>query len=173
MQRRKLLFVDVKKAHLNGRVPEDTYAYVRLPDRRVWRLKRWLYGMRPAAQAWEEDFAAKLESIGFVRGKSAPTVFHRESTGCRCVVHGDDFTFLCYSDVGEKVVDDMRSWYDLKLRAVIGDDEGDDNEVTILNRTLRHVGDGLEYHADEKHEAEIRAECGIGIDSKSRKPRGE
>ena len=44
---------------------------------------------------------------------------------------------------------------------------GDDKEVTILNRTLRHVGDGLEYHADEKHEAEIRADYGIGIDSKS------
>lgn len=22
-----------------------------------WRLKRWLYGMRPAARAWEEDYA--------------------------------------------------------------------------------------------------------------------
>jgi hypothetical protein len=76
--RRKLFFVDVKKAHLNGKVPAEVDAFVRLPDGRVWKLRRWLYGMRPAAQAWEDDFAAKLASIGFVRGKSAPTVFFRK-----------------------------------------------------------------------------------------------
>ena len=157
LRRRKLFFVDVKKAHLNGRVPDDVRAYVKLPGGRVWRLKRWLYGMRPAAQAWEEDFAGKLESIGFQRSKSAPTVFFRKATGCRSVVHGDDFTFLSYDDTGRKIVEDMRAWYDLKLRAVIGDDEEDDKEVTILNRTLKHVGHRLEYCADERHEAEIRA----------------
>ena len=115
--RRKLFFVDVKKAHLNGKVPDKTSAYVRLPDGRVWRLMRWLYGMRNAAQAWEADFAERLESIGFVRGKSAPTTFYREATGCRCVVHGDDFTFLTYDDTGRQIVKDMEGWYDLKLRA--------------------------------------------------------
>eukprot|EP00974_Lingulodinium_polyedra_P018168 1758986-Lingulodinium_polyedra.AAC.1 len=35
-QRRKLFFVDVKKAHLYGKVPDDVYAYVRLPDGSVW-----------------------------------------------------------------------------------------------------------------------------------------
>ena len=165
--RRKLFFVDVKKAHLNGKVPAEVDAFVKLPDGRVWKLRRWLYGMRPAAQAWEDDFAEKLASIGFVRGKSAPTVFFRKETGCRCVVHGDDFTFMSYDDVGRKIVKDMEGWYQLKLRAVIGDDDGDDKEVKILNRTLKHVGHGLEYHADERHEAEIRAEFGIGAESKS------
>ena len=160
-QRRKLLFIDVKKAHLNGRVPEDTFAYVRLPDGRVWRLRRWLYGMRPAAQAWEEDLSNKLESIGFKRGRSASTVFYRQKTGCRCVVHGDDFTFLCYDDLAKKMVEEMKEWYDLKVKAIIGDDDEDDKEVVILNRTLRHTGDGIEYYADEKHEAEIRSEFGI------------
>jgi len=166
LTRRKLFFIDVKKAHLNGKVQDDVYAYVRLPDGRVWRLKRWLYGMRPAAQAWEEDFAKRLEGIGFERGKSAPTTFFRRSTGCRCVVHGDDFTFLTYDDTGREIVKKMKEWYDLKLRAVIGDEDGDDKEVTILNRTLKHVGHGFEYYADERHEVEIRKEFGIGAESK-------
>ena len=165
-QRRKLLFIDVKKAHLNGKVPDDVFAYVRLPGGKVWRLKRWLYGMRPAAQAWEEDYAQNLGSIGFARGRSAPTVFYREKTGCRGVVHGDDFTFMCYGDLAEQFVKDMSEWYDLKIRAIVGDDDGDDKEVTILNRTLRHTGSGFEYFADERHEAEIRAEFGIGAGSK-------
>ena len=40
-ERRKLMFVDVKKAHLNGKVPDDEFAFVKLPDGKIWRLKRW------------------------------------------------------------------------------------------------------------------------------------
>ena len=41
----------------------------------IARLRRWLYGARPAARAWEEYYAANLASIGFVRGLAVPTVF--------------------------------------------------------------------------------------------------
>ena len=144
--------IDVKKAHLlNGKVPDDEFAFVKLPNGKNRRLERWLCGMRPAAQAWEDEYASKMIGIGLTRGVSNSTVFHRQSTGCQCVVHGDDFTFLCYGDHGEEVVDKMGQWHDVTVRAVIGDDDGDDKEVTILNRTLKHSGDGLEYSADPRH----------------------
>ena len=38
-QRQKLMFIDVKKAHLNGKVQEGEYAFVRLPDGEIWQLK--------------------------------------------------------------------------------------------------------------------------------------
>ena len=49
----KIMLIDVKKAHLNGVVKEGENAYIELPGeagRRgmCGRLKRWLYGMRPA-----------------------------------------------------------------------------------------------------------------------------
>ncbi len=50
----KPMFLDVKKAHLNGIVRDDEYVYIELPQVAgggVVRLKRWLYGMRPAASA--------------------------------------------------------------------------------------------------------------------------
>ena len=47
------MFIDVEKAHLNGKVP------VKLPDGTNWRLKRWLYGMRSAAQAWKRSTRPK------------------------------------------------------------------------------------------------------------------
>ena len=34
-KRRKLMFIDVKKAHLNGKVPDDEYAFVKLPDGKI------------------------------------------------------------------------------------------------------------------------------------------
>ena len=117
-ERRKIMFTAVKKAHLNGRVPDDKFPFVKLPVRH----KRWKYGMRPAARAWKEKFASKMVSIGFARGGSNSRVFHRQSTGCRCMVHGDDFTFLRYGDHAEELVDKMSQRYDLKVRAAVGDD---------------------------------------------------
>ena len=89
----KLLFVDVKKAHLNAKVKEGDEIYVELPEEaraghgRCGKLKRWLYGMRPAASAWEEEYSSKLVEVGFRRGKAATTVFVNEQAGVRCVVH--------------------------------------------------------------------------------------
>jgi hypothetical protein len=65
--RMKLLFIDVRKAHLNG--VYDQEVYVELPkeaeaEGKCGRLKRWLYGMRPAAQAWEKDYSHRLQEEG-------------------------------------------------------------------------------------------------------------
>ncbi len=46
-----------------------------------WRFKRWMFGMRPAANAWEADYSVKLGAIGVVRGLRTPA-------------NEDDFTFL-------------------------------------------------------------------------------
>ena len=63
----KLLFVDAKKAHLNGVVRDDEFVCIDLPPEahasgasgvshtassgKCGRLKRWLYGMRAAGNA--------------------------------------------------------------------------------------------------------------------------
>ena len=91
------MFSDVKKVHLNGRLGPDDVAFVQLlgiPQGTCSRLKRWLYGMRLAASAWERDFVGKFAEIGKVSGKSRPVVFHDPKTCVRTVVHGDDVTFL-------------------------------------------------------------------------------
>ena len=83
VERWELLFVDVKKAQLNGVLGYDEWQYVELLDEanaggKVGRLKIFLYGMRQAASAWEEDYARRLEGEGLVRGVAAPTVFWNE-----------------------------------------------------------------------------------------------
>lgn len=57
-------------------------------------MRRCLYGMRPAASAWECHYAARLKEAGFDRGRAAPTAFVNQERGLRVVVGGDDFTFL-------------------------------------------------------------------------------
>ena len=165
----KLAFVDIKKAHLNGKLSEEEFAYVQLPLEAgggVGRLRRWLYGMRSAAAAWEDDYAAKLESIGFARGKSATTVFMAPKSGVRLVVWGDDFTFLGRSEDIKEVVSKIREWYEIKLRAVLGPEPGDDKEVRILNRILRWGADGLTYEGDDKHARTVIRGMNLQLDSK-------
>ena len=165
-RKQKIMLIDVTKAHLNGRVPEDIHAYVELPDGTCWRLKRWLYGMRPAASYWEADYAERMEAVGFIRGKAAPTVFHNPRTGVRCVVHGDDFTFTgCDIDLAD-MAKEMKSWYELKVRALVGDEDGDDHEATILNRTIRWSHGVFEYEADPKHVKILMEELGLNVESK-------
>ncbi len=121
----RIMLIDVKKAHLNGFVEPGELAYVSLPDGccapgRCGRLNRWLYGMRPAASAWEKDFTDKLKAMGFKAGKSAPTVVFDEGRGSRCVVHGDDFTFLGWEWDLMDVMKGMEKSYELKVRGVMG-----------------------------------------------------
>ena len=125
------------------------------------RLRRWLYGMRPAASAWGKDYSERLQAVGFTRGKSAPTVFFNPTTLVRAVVHGDDFAFLGYEEDLRDLEEEMRTWYELKVRGILGGEAGDDKEITILNRTVRWVGDVIEYEADMKHAKVICAEMGF------------
>jgi hypothetical protein len=167
----KLMFIDVRKAHLNAAC-DKPHTYVKLPEEAgappgiCGRLLRWLYGMRGAAQGWEKEFGEKLVSIGFTQGKSTPVAFYRESDDTSLVVHGDDFTFLGYPESLNDVLKQMKDWWDIKLRAIIGDEEGDDREVTILNRTLKWDGKTLTLRADRKHVTEILKEFDLGETSR-------
>ena len=110
LQRPKLMFIDVKKAHLNRVVGPEEYAYVKMPcdpPGHCRRLQRWLYGMRHAASAWEKDFSNKLAECGLMVGESSPVVFSSFGGDVRCVVHRDDFTFLAFEDQLRRVEETM------------------------------------------------------------------
>ena len=127
----KMMFIDVRKAHLNAPCDQEGL-YVKLPpeagasEGKCARLKRWLYGMRGAAQGWEDEFTSKMQSLGFVSGKATPVVFWREEDEALLVVHGDDFTFLGEPRALGEIRAAMEGWWDIKVRAIIGDDPGDD-----------------------------------------------
>ena len=61
----------------------------------------------------------------------------------------------------EEIRAQMQSWWGSKLRGLVGDEEGDDKEVTILNRMLKWDGDALTMTADDKHVREILKEFNL------------
>eukprot|EP00973_Karenia_brevis_P048562 6742284-Karenia_brevis.AAC.1 len=69
---RKLMFMNVKKAHLKPKCEEEIYLELLeechcLPGY-CGKLNFWMYGMRQAAAAWERHYVDKFSSIGFQRG---------------------------------------------------------------------------------------------------------
>ena len=158
------MFIDVKKAHLNGVVGLEEYAYVKMPcdpPGHCRRLRRWLYGMRHAASAWEEDFSNKLAECGLMAGESSPVVFSGFGGDVRCVVHGDDFTFLAFEDQLRRVEETMRSHYSLVVRGVLGPDLDDMKEISILGRKLVWTTGGIVSEADPAHVKKIIEELGL------------
>ena len=169
-KKRKMLLIDVKKAHLNPECKDEVY--VELPEEvgagpdQVGKLEYWLYGFRPAAAAWENHYAGKLQSVGFRRGAATPVAFYNEEKDINLVVHGDDFTFVGEDRSLTWVESHMKKWYEVKVRARLGPDERDDREATLLGRIVRWNVWGLTCEADPKHRKMVMEALGLEESSK-------
>ena len=174
---RKLLFIDVRKAHLNPECKEDVY--IELPEEcgvgkgMCGKLNFWLYGFRPAAQAWEKLYSEKLGEVGFVRGITCGVVFYHPERDVSLAVHGDDFTFCGLERDLKWIRDLMGKWFDIKIRGMLGPEERDDKEIVILGRTVRYVKEGIEYEADKRHREMILEAFGLSEGSKGSSVNGD
>jgi hypothetical protein len=168
---RKLLFFHVKKAHLNPECKDDVH--IVLPEECglgsgvCGKLKFWLYGFRPAAQAWEGLYAQKLQGVGLVRGISCGVVFYHPGRDIALAVHGDDFTFCGVEEDLLWIRDRMREWFDVKIRGLLGPGEGGDKEIVILGRTVRYTTKEIEYEADVRPRKLILEHFGLEKESRS------
>ena len=127
---RKVLFMDAKKAHLNPICQEDVY--IQLPEEAeagagiCGKLEFWMYGMRPAAQAWEECYSQKMEEVGFKRGIGNSVVFYHMGRDISVLVHGDDFVAVGEDEDVEWFRKVAVGWFEMKVRGRLGDSEDDD-----------------------------------------------
>ena len=86
---------------------------------------------------------------------SSSTVFVHPERDLEGVVHGDDFTFLGAEEDLKWIQGKLMSWYEFKVRGLLGPDAGDDKSITILNRTVTWTEEGIEIKADPKHAQRI------------------
>ena len=153
--------VDVRKAHLNGLARR--VLYVRLPDGRVVRLLRALYGTRDAAVCWEECIRAFMLERNFVQGKTSPCIFVHVERNLRVFVHGDDFVTAGTLPHCRWFRAEMASTWEIKERGALGYEL---TEVRILGRVLRRTSAGYELEADSRHARMIREALGFSKESK-------
>ena len=155
----KIVFIDVKKAHLKAAV--SRLLYIELPEEEnspnmVGRLNFSMYGILDAAANWEKEHNDMYTSSGYVQGTAFSCSFRNEEEDADSSVHGDDFFLLGDDFAIEKFIASMRARYQITVRAILGPEEKDDKEVRMLNRYVRLVNlpDGefqVEYEADPRH----------------------
>ena len=149
------MFIDAKKAHLNPKCEDDVY--IDLPEEvgagkgMCGKLVHWLYGFRPAAAAWEKFYAEKFESKGFKRGLTCGVVFYHPELDVSMAVHGDDFTFCGVQEELDWIKGLMESWFEVKIRGILGGDSGDIQQITLLGRIITWTPSGILYEADPRH----------------------
>ena len=163
---RKLMFIDISKAHLYAPVDKLTKAYVQLPPEKAQlgkcgRLNYWLYGMRPASHGWEEEYIRVLVKIGFKVGRASPCCFRHVERNLSLSVHGDDFVFEGNDFQLRWVAEELKRVWLVKARAVMGPEAGDDKEVSILNRVVQWREQGLTYEADPRHVEKLLRDLGM------------
>ena len=167
---RKTLYIDVKKAHLIPKCTQDVF--VELPPEagaqadECGKLEYWLYGCRPAAQAWEEDYARALEEAGFRRPASCPVVFshaHRDLIGA---CHGDDFVFVGIDEDLDFIEELLKSRYEIKVRGRLGSGPKDKTSIDMLGRTIKLHEWGITWEGDDRHRKLIMEQFGLCAGSK-------
>lgn len=162
---KKVMMIDIGKAHLYAPIKGDVY--VELPPERAEegkcaKLLYTLYGMRTAASSWEGEYTKTLVEAGFVAGRANACTFFHPHREIRIVVHGDDFVVTGGPAELEFVKDVFKRKYPTKVRGVMGPNDTDDKEVTILNRVVRWMDDGVTFEADPKHVVKMLQDMRLG-----------
>ena len=165
----KLLFIDVKRAYFYARAKRPVF--VQLPDEdyeegQCGRLEVSMYGTRDAAANWEAEYTGMLMAEGFAPGLATPCAFYNAEHDVRCVVHGDDFTFLGTDSSLDWIQTRIQEHYEVKIRGRLGPHPKDDKVIRILNRIVEWTQDGVCYECDQRHAEIIVNEVGLG-DSKA------
>ena len=114
-----------------------------------------------------KHYSQLLEGVGFTRGECCGVVFYHEERDIALAVHGDDFTFCADEEDLWWIRDLMASWFEIKVRATLGEDSYDDKEVMILGRIVKWKEGGLEYEADPRHRSEVMKYFGFEEDSRA------
>ena len=167
---RKTLYIDVKKAHVIAKCTQDVY--VELPEEaevepdECGKLIYWLYGCRPAARAWEENYAALLESVGFKRLVTSPVAFYHPERDTAAVVHGDDFIVEGVDDELDFVESVLKANYEIKVRGRLGSGERDVQEIDMLGRKIRWHAWGISWEGDGRHKKLLEEYFGMDGNSK-------
>ena len=81
------------------------------------------------------------------------------------------------SGVFDDIVKDFKKYWIIKVRAILGPEQGDEKEVSILNRVVRWSSGVIEYEADPMHVKKLLRDMGMegcrGLSTAGVKPSSE
>ena len=162
------MMIDVSRAYTHAAVHEYTFCEI-VPDARTadnagmcWKLKKSMYGTRPAALNWQRGVAKQLTNLGFEIGKGSVCMYHHPTLVVVVFVHGDDFVCSGERQHLEWIKDRLQKVWTIKHQ-MIGEDGDLCKRMRILNRIVRlHDGEGLTSEPDPQHVMLLIQEMKVG-----------
>jgi len=97
------MVLDVKGAYLKSKIDEskNERLYLRLPDGRVAKLKKYLYGLKQAGYERQTNLTETLTDAGYQKSDADPLVFSKWINDLFIImcIHVDDFYVISNSEV--------------------------------------------------------------------------
>ena len=167
-RRMQISCVDVARAYFNAKTDPTDQLYVRLPPEHpdhgshVGELVRHMYGTRPAADGWQEEYSSFLVSqLKFRQGKATPCVFVHEKRQIVVSVHGDDFTAAGAKEELDWYEGEIQKHYEVTIQPRLGPGPEDSKEAIVLNRVIKWSKEGVSYEADPRQAEKLLIECNM------------
>ena len=167
-KRMQISCVDIARAYFNAKTDPDNPQFVRLPPEHpdhathAGELVRHMYGTRPAADGWQEEYSSFLVSkLKFKQGQATPCAFVHSKRQIVVSVHGDDFTAAGPKIDLDWYEDEIKKNYEVTIQPRLGPGEQDAKEVVVLNRIIKWNEHGLTYEADPRQAEKLLMECNM------------
>ena len=121
---------DVASAFLHAKMtPEDVYFVIppeseqpKTGPKHLWRLHRWLYGLRKSPQRFGLLFAEVAGRDGWKRTKADPQLFNNDKyEGALASVHTDDLLFAAAPQFVQAIKDGLSRELTIRWEGAIGD----------------------------------------------------
>ena len=167
-QRQQISCLDVRRAYFNAKIDREAApSFVDLPPedpdrgKMCGELLRHMYGTRPAADGWQEEYSTLLVRLGFKQGTGSANVFRHAARKISVSVHGDDFTATGPADALDWYESAVASEYEIAVGPRLGPGPNDAKETRVLNRVITWHSDRIEYEADPRQAERLIDECGF------------
>ena len=109
--------LDVQSAFLQGKEVEGNI-YFRPPKEvnttSVWKLKKYVYGLKQASRKWYEKMLKELRKLGVTKSKLDEAFFYWHLNGKLCGIiagHVDDFFWAGTADFKNQIIDSIRKMF--------------------------------------------------------------
>ena len=162
----RIMSIDVRRAYFYAKVTRPVFIEIPEEDRepgdelKVARLNLSLYGTRDAAQNWAAEYTGYLLALGFEAGAATPTSFRHVAKDLFVTVHGDDFTVTGPDAELQWLQQRLSDKYEIKTN-FLGPEQHHQQEIRVLNRTIRWTQKGVEYEPDQRHAELLVREMGM------------
>ena len=117
-------------------------------------------GTRDAALNWALEYADTLRTAGYLQVEANPCLCYKKEIGVSIMVHGDDFVAVGPDQHLAEARKTLEDKYKLKVEK-LGCEEGEVQELRILNKVVRATKSGIELEADPRHAELVVKELGL------------